>query len=68
MPKKPIEQHIKEANVRLKAAKSALRISKIGDRIYLRGTLTPNPDSSKTVPYQQTLALEKNYANVGGLH
>lgn len=48
---------INQANGRLKAARVGLKIEQIGDRLYLRGTLPPKPNSGKTKPYQQRIAL-----------
>ncbi len=52
-----IEARIAGANGRLKSAKVGVRIEMIGDRLYLRATLPPKPDSNKTDPYQQRIAL-----------
>jgi integrase len=48
---------IAQANGRLKANRVRVSIQQIGDKLYLQATLPPKPDSSKTVPYQQRIAL-----------
>lgn len=67
MPKKSIDQYIEEANARLKGGESALKISRVGQRLYIRGTLPPKPDSSKSKPHQQTITPQDNRANVACL-
>ncbi|MCU0551859.1 MAG: site-specific integrase [Leptolyngbya sp. Prado105] len=52
-------------NQRLKAAKLGVRIAQRGDRLSLRATFPPRPDSGKVKPYQQYLALGV-YANPAG--
>jgi integrase len=54
-----------EINQRLKAAKLGIRVVQRGDRLSLRATLPPRPDSGKTKPYQQYLSLGI-YANPAG--
>lgn len=49
---------IAQANGRLKAAKIGVKIERIGNRLYLQGTFPPKPDSTKTKPYQQRIALK----------
>lgn len=53
-------------NERLKAGRIGVKVCQRGDRLSLRATLPPKPDSQKTAPYQQYLALGI-YANVAGL-
>ncbi len=57
MAQNDIDGKIAQANGRLKAAKVGIAITRQGDRLYLRGTLPPKPDSPKREPYQQRLAL-----------
>jgi hypothetical protein len=49
----------------LKAAKLGIRVAQRGDRLSLRATFPPRPDSNKAKPYQQYLPLEV-YANPSG--
>ncbi|MGF1499307.1 MAG: hypothetical protein ACFB8W_21145 [Elainellaceae cyanobacterium] len=49
-----------EINQRLKAAKLGIRVAQRGDRLSLRATFPPRPDSPKTKPYQQYLALRSD--------
>ncbi|MEH2456562.1 site-specific integrase [Nostoc sp.] len=44
-------------NDRLKIAQTGVRIEQISNRLYLRATLPPKPNSKKTQPYQQRIAL-----------
>ncbi|MEH2374036.1 site-specific integrase [Nostoc sp.] len=44
-------------NDRLKIAQTGVRIQQISNRLYLRATLPPKPNSQKTQPYQQRIAL-----------
>ena len=53
-------------NDRLKKARIGVSLRQKGNRLYLRATLPPKPDSSKTKPHQQDVAL-KIYANPAGL-
>ncbi|MEM9091315.1 MAG: site-specific integrase [Cyanobacteria bacterium P01_F01_bin.53] len=59
MAKKTPDILLKEANKRLKAANIRVRIAPRAesDRLYLRATLPPKPDSNKTKPYQQRISL-----------
>lgn len=52
---KSLEDLIKEANQRLKAAKTGLSIRANRNRLGFRGTLPPKPDSDRTCWYQQDL-------------
>lgn len=49
---------IAQANGRLKLAKIGVKIERIGNRLYLQGTFPPKPNSTKTKPYQQRIALK----------
>ncbi|OIP78088.1 MAG: hypothetical protein AUK48_02410 [Oscillatoriales cyanobacterium CG2_30_44_21] len=42
-----IDGRIAQANGRLKSAKVGIAIARQGDRLYLRGTFPPKPDSDK---------------------
>ncbi|MBN3886176.1 MAG: hypothetical protein V7K64_17945 [Nostoc sp.] len=57
---------IEVINDRLKAAKIGVKVEARGDRLSLRPTLPPKPESNKTKPYQQYLA-SGIYANPAGL-
>jgi integrase len=57
MAQKDIDGRIAQANGRLKSANVGVSITRQGDRLYLRATFPPKPDSDKTAPYQQRLAL-----------
>lgn len=50
-------ERLNRANGRLKAAKIRIRIQKLGQTLYVRGTLPPAPGSVKDSPYQQRIAL-----------
>ena len=52
-----IDTAIAQSNVRLKAARLGLQIERRGSTLALRGTLPPRPDSLKTRPHQQRIAL-----------
>lgn len=52
-----MEGKIAQANGRLRAGNLGVVIQQIGDRLYLRATLPPKPDSGKTEPYQQRISL-----------
>lgn len=56
---KTTETLLSEANNRLKSANIRVRIVSRpeSDRLYLRATLPPKPDSSKSKPYQQRISL-----------
>ena len=57
MEQNQIDGRIAQANGRLKSGKVGISIQRQGDRLYLRGTFPPKPDSDKKAPYQQRLAL-----------
>jgi integrase len=57
---------LEEINKRLKASKRGVSLRQRGDTLSLRATLPPRPDSQKTKPHQQDLALGM-YANPAGL-
>jgi hypothetical protein len=48
---------IAQANGRLKASKVGVAIEQIGDRLALRATLPPKPNSDRIVAYQQRIFL-----------
>jgi len=68
MAKKTTDTLLAEANERLKAGKIRVRIAPRAesDRLYLRATLPPKPDSSKTSAYQQRISLGV-YFNPAGI-
>ncbi|MBD2261414.1 site-specific integrase [Pseudanabaena sp. FACHB-2040] len=59
MGKRSVEDLLAEANASLKAARSGVQIVQVkgSNRLYLRATLPPKPNSSKDKPYQQRIAL-----------
>jgi integrase len=61
-----IDGRIAQANGRLKAANVGAAIARIGDRLTIRATFPPKPDSDKDRPYQQRLFLGY-HANPTGL-
>lgn len=61
-----IEGRLKQANGRLKAARIGVSIEVKGNRLYLRSTFPPRPNSQKEQSYQQRLALGY-HANPAGL-
>jgi len=56
-PTPVIDPRIVQVNQRLKAAKMGLQIERRGDRLVLRGTLPPRPDSLRLHPHQQRISL-----------
>ncbi len=61
-----IDARIGQVNQRLKAARLGLQIERRGDKLSLRGTLPPRPDSLRMKPYQQRISLSLP-ATVAGL-
>ena len=57
---------LNQANGRLRSAKVGVVIGVKGDRLHLRATLPPKPNSDKQQPYQQRLALGY-HANPAGI-
>jgi len=53
-----IDRQIAQINQRLKLARLGLQIERRGDRLGLRGTLPPRPQSAASKPYQQRIALK----------
>lgn len=53
-----LDSAIAALNTRLKAARLGLQVERRGDRLSLRGTLPPRPDSAKTRPHQQRIPLK----------
>jgi len=60
------DKQIASANARLKSAKTGITIEPKGDRLTLRATLPPKPNSGKDKPYQQRIYLGW-YANPAGI-
>lgn len=56
---------IKEINQRLTDALMGVRIERINNKLYLRATLPPKPNSDKSKPYQQRIALGVNASKKG---
>src|SRR6476646_834450 len=52
-----LDAKILQVNQRLKAAKLGLQIERRGQKLNLRGTLPPRPDSTRLRPHQQRLVL-----------
>lgn len=52
-----LDQHLQQANQRLKLAQLGLQIERRGQRLSLRGTLPPRPGSHRLRPYQQRISL-----------
>ncbi len=61
-----IQGRVNQANGRLKSANIGVKIEKHGNRLFLRATLPPKPDSSKRQLHQQRIALGI-YANPKGV-
>jgi integrase len=61
-----IQGKLNQANGRLRSAKVGVTIEVKGNRLYLRATFPPKPDSSKSQSYQQRLALGF-HANPAGI-
>ena len=61
-----IDGRISQANGRLALGKVGVSIERINDRLYLRSTFPPKPDSKRITPYQQRLALGV-HANPSGV-
>lgn len=57
---------LNQANGRLRSAKVGVVIGVKGDRLHLRATFPPKPNSDKQQPYQQRLALGY-HANPAGI-
>ena len=57
-PAHPLDKSLNQVNRRLKAAQMGLQVERRGDRLNLRGTLPPRPDSPKLRPYQQRVPLK----------
>ena len=53
----PLDEPLAIVNKRLKAARLGLKVERRGNRLNVRGTLPPRPDSSKLQPYQQRIPL-----------
>lgn len=53
-----LDDAIAALNTRLKAARLGLQVERRGDRLSLRGTLPPRPESGKTRPHQQRIPLK----------
>ena len=66
MENQPEVARLNQANGRLKLAKLGVRILKRRSRLYLQATLPPKPNSGKTLPTQQQIALGVR-ANLAGI-
>ena len=56
---------LESVNARLKAGKVGVAIEQRGNKLYLVATLPPKPDSGRSRPYQQRIALGFNATNAG---
>jgi hypothetical protein len=52
-----LDPQIETLNQRLKAARLGLRVERRGDKLALRGTLPPRPESDRRRPHQQRIPL-----------
>jgi len=59
-------ERLNQANGRLKASRVGVKIEQVGNRLYLRATLPPKPNSNKAGPYQQRISLGV-HANPNGV-
>ncbi len=62
-----LDSEITRVNSELKAARCRVRVERRHDRLVLRGTFPPKPDSSRLKPYSQRLSLGLVYATPAGL-
>ncbi|MEL7226231.1 MAG: site-specific integrase, partial [Cyanobacteria bacterium J06576_12] len=53
----PLDAALTAVNQRLKTAKLGLKVERRGEKLNLRGTLPPRPDSPKLTAYQQRIPL-----------
>lgn len=60
-----IDAKIAQVNHRLKVAQMGLQIERRGNKLHLRGTLPPRPDSARVRAYQQRLPLSLPATNTG---
>ncbi len=60
-----IEERIRQINARLKAGKVGVSVQHRGDRLCLRGTFPPRPNSTKDKPFRQEIYLGV-YCNPAG--
>lgn len=63
---KDIDGRISQTNGRLKASNVGVKVERVGDRLVLRATLPPKPDSTRKLGYQQRVYLGL-HANPNGL-
>jgi len=61
-----VDEYLQKSNERLKAGRVGVAIERKRDRLYLRATLPPKPNSSQTKPHQQRIGLGL-YANLTGI-
>ncbi|MGF1535057.1 MAG: site-specific integrase [Elainellaceae cyanobacterium] len=52
-----IDSRLQQINQRLKAAQMGVQLERRGQKLSLRGTFPPRPESSRLQPYQQRLSL-----------
>jgi integrase len=60
-----IDTRITQVNQRLKAARLGLIIERRGEKLTLRGTLPPRPDSPRLRPHQQRISLNLPATSAG---
>ena len=65
MAKKTSQEWLLQINAELKSAKVGVTVLQRGDRLCLRGTFPPKPESTRTEPHQQNIPLGI-YANPAG--
>lgn len=53
----PIDKRIRTVNQRLKNARLSIQLERRGQKINLRGTLPPRPESHRVRPHQQRISL-----------
>lgn len=61
-----ISEQLTQINARLKDARMGVRVELMGNNLYLRATLPPKPNSDKSKPSQQRIALGIR-ANIKGI-
>ena len=62
----PLDDRIQQVNRRLQSARLGIAVERRGEKLCLRGTLPPRPDSPRIKPYQQRIPLGYS-ANKAGL-
>lgn len=60
-----IDARISQVNHRLKVAQMGLQVERRGQKLSLRGTLPPRPDSCRLRPFQQRISLDLSATAAG---